>query len=243
MDTSRLTKQAGHFAQDVEDLLTSTICQSAEVTALEAKTPNGLAVVIRTAEKREEDPAPCYLTVENKKLLVLEVSYKVLLGRDSSYLRVEQSSFQVKPLKGAPFFRYDYMSRPESMAVPTSHFQIHAHRDEVLHAMYVSAKSRSKGSKKKDLDPDSPRGLQMLHFPLGGARFRPCLEDVIEMLIREFGVDAQLNWEERIKSGRIAWRHIQLAAAVRDDPETARSALREVESSGGATDEARLSRY
>ena len=117
------------------------------------------------------------------------------------------------------------------------------HRDELLHAMYVSNKSRSKRSKKKDLDPASPRGLHMIHFPLGGARFRPCLEDVIELVIHEFGVDAQPGWEECVASDRIAWRHIQLAAAVRDDPDTARRTLEALDKESNATNEKQLSRF
>lgn len=81
----------------------------------------------------------------------------------------------------------------------------------------------------------------MIHFPLAGARFRPCLEDVIELLINEFGVNAQPGWQNAIRCGRIAWRHIQLAAAVRDDPETARSALQEL-TQDAPTAEDRLAR-
>ena len=34
------------------------------------------------------------------------------------------------------------------------------------------------------------RPLLTLHFPLGGSRFRPCLEDLLEMLVSELGVDS-----------------------------------------------------
>ena len=110
--------------------------------------------------------------------------------------------------KGTPLFRYDYLASPHSSAVPSAHFQVHAHRDEFLHAMYVSDRARSRPAQRKDLDPASPRGLRMIHFPLGGAQFRPCLEDVIELLINEFGVDAQPGWQNVIRCGRIVWRHI-----------------------------------
>lgn len=62
------------------------------------------------------------------------------------------------------------------------------------------------------------------------------------MTINEFGIDTVPGWEEAITVGRISWRHIQLAAAVRDDPETARDALREI-GAEAFTNEARLARY
>ena len=62
----------------------------------------------------------------------------------------------------------------------------------------------------------SPRPAE-LHFPLGGPRFRPCLEDVMEMLIDEFGVDHQQDAKAALLAGR---KGTQLAAAVRDSPET-----------------------
>ncbi|SDN84639.1 hypothetical protein SAMN05216355_11810 [Actinomyces ruminicola] len=127
--------------------------------------------------------------------------------------------------RSEPFFRYDYMAHPASANVPTSHLQVYGHRDDLLHALYVSDKARSQPSRKKDLDPASPRGLHMIHFPLGGMRFRPCLEDVLELIVKEFGIDTVDGWSDALVEGRIAWRHIQLASAIRDDPDTARNAL------------------
>lgn len=144
--------------------------------------------------------------------------------------------------RGSPFFRYDLEAHPRSNSVPTAHLQVYGHRDELLHAMYVSERSRSRPPRKKDLDPASPRGLHQLHFPVGGSRFRPCLEDVLELVIDEFGVDTAPGWREAITAGRIAWRHIQLASAVRDDPDVARKALEEL-GEQPPTDEAKLARH
>ncbi|RRD29414.1 hypothetical protein [Actinomyces bowdenii] len=107
--------------------------------------------------------------------------------------------------------------------------------------MYVSDRSRSTPARKKRLDPAEPRGLHMIHFPLGGARFRPCLEDVVELVVNEFGLDTQPDWQERVRDGRAQWRRVQLAAAVRDDPQTARRALDGL-GAEAPTDEERLGR-
>ncbi|MFC0247381.1 hypothetical protein ACFFIO_02585 [Citricoccus parietis] len=68
--------------------------------------------------------------------------------------------------------------------------------------------------------------MQELHFPMGGHRFRPALEDVLEMLIDEFGIDNDQNAREALKRGRLVWRQTQTKSAVRDDPESAVEVLR-----------------
>ena len=65
--------------------------------------------------------------------------------------------------------------------------------------------------------------LSRFHFPTGGHRFRPCLEDVLEALRQEFKlkVSDKEEWEARLAEARLKWRKIQTAAAVRDCPEAA----------------------
>lgn len=67
--------------------------------------------------------------------------------------------------------------------------------------------------------------VSALHFPLGGHRFRPAFEDVLEMLVREFGLDTRDGWEDAIRAGRERWRAAQLRAVVRDDPDGAARTL------------------
>jgi hypothetical protein len=40
-----------------------------------------------------------------------------------------------------------------------------------------------------------PHDFSCLHFPLGGERFRPCMEDVIQFLVHDCGVDALPGWK------------------------------------------------
>ncbi|MGN6524344.1 MAG: hypothetical protein ACTHMZ_14260 [Actinomycetes bacterium] len=67
--------------------------------------------------------------------------------------------------------------------------------------------------------------MEALHIPLGGARFRPCLEDFLEFLIHQVGFDAKQPWAEVLAAGRERWRRTQLAASVRDCPEEAARVL------------------
>jgi hypothetical protein len=70
--------------------------------------------------------------------------------------------------------------------------------------------------------------MRELHFPVGGPRFRPCLEDVLELLVVEFGVDCSDEGREALRRGRVTWRTLQLATAVRDSPDIAVGTLREL---------------
>lgn len=73
--------------------------------------------------------------------------------------------------------------------------------------------------------PAGTRPLPKLHFPLGGRRFRLALEDVIDFLVAEGFADARAGSAEAIAEHRAEWQQLQLRAAVRRDPETARDAL------------------
>jgi hypothetical protein len=88
--------------------------------------------------------------------------------------------------------------------------------------MTFSSKGRPKAHRRKGTVPR----LAQLHFPVGGHRFRPCLEDVLQMLIFEFGLDTQPSWLTAVEKGRAEWRDMQLRAAVRDATGSAAEVLR-----------------
>ena len=56
---------------------------------------------------------------------------------------------------------------------------------------------------------------------------RPCLEDLLQLLVEEFRFDAMPGALQAIEDGRVKWRRRQLAAMVRDDPEEAARVLRD----------------
>jgi hypothetical protein len=65
------------------------------------------------------------------------------------------------------------------------------------------------------------RLLERLHLPVGGRRFRPTLEDLIEFLIVEKLAEPQDDWESAIEASRSRFREKQLKAAIRQQPEIA----------------------
>ena len=68
--------------------------------------------------------------------------------------------------------------------------------------------------------------LHRLHFPAGGRRFRLTLEDVIEFLVAARLASGRQGWADVVAAEREEFYRIQLRAAVRRDPETARDVLR-----------------
>lgn len=70
--------------------------------------------------------------------------------------------------------------------------------------------------------------MSALHIPVGGARFRPCVEDVIQFLIEECRLDAVPDYGQVLAAGRARWRRTQTKAVVRDFPDEAAGTLRDL---------------
>ena len=152
------------------------------------------------------------LYVHGDELAKLELSIACQLDSVGQYLAVERSSFGLlAALDRMPVLRIDY--RHDMYAAPAAHIQVHAHRGALSHLL-----SRA--------GHPSPHDMSSLHIPVGGARFRPCLEDFIQFLICECRFDALEGWRGCVEAGRERWRRRQAAAVVRDVPEEAARVLR-----------------
>lgn len=71
-------------------------------------------------------------------------------------------------------------------------------------------------------------GLEKLHFPVGGRRYRPTLEDVIAFMVGEGICEGRDGWAEEIHSSRAEYERQQLGAAIRRDEEGAVGWLRDL---------------
>jgi hypothetical protein len=113
--------------------------------------------------------------------------------------------------------------------VPSAHIQFHGEHPELEKVMRDCGDSTERAKARK-------RGrravrLHALHFPIGGPRFRPALEDVLEMLIEEFGVKpvgSVAAARKALTDAREDWRRTQVATVVRDAPSKAAEALIEL---------------
>ncbi|WP_300680829.1 hypothetical protein [Nocardioides sp.] len=177
------------------------------------------------------DSVDICLQIAGMHALTLICNYHCVWDHQSKYLKVAKADIHVRPAGDAtPLFRYEFVEGMQS-AFPSAHLQIHAHRDEFLFAMLRAdrgkpasrAKAVTGGSK------TAPPRLSNVHFPVGGPRMRPCVEDILQMLISEFAVATAPDAQDVLDAGRARWRRHQIGAAVRDAPAEAMRVLREMD--------------
>jgi len=178
---------------------------------------------------RQADTAGITLTIDGVPAMQLQASYRYIWDHQGTYLAVRDSYIKVRSCgQKEPLFHVEYLHDPAS-GVPAAHLQVHAHRDEFTFHLLQGGQGRRPARRAKALTGNGgiPR-LCDLHFPLGGHRFRPCVEDILEMLVEEFGIDRQADYLEHLTEGRARWRRDQTATSARDCPEEAVRALEEL---------------
>lgn len=165
------------------------------------------------------------LQVDERPAFRFEVEYRLIANTRGDWLKVQRSSFAVVPDgKGAPFFRYDYDT--DAHHVPRAHLNVHGHRDDMIEALLGGKSTAFKARRQKYLKEGRLPRLSNFHFPLGGQRLRPCIEDVLEIAALELNIDVRPRYQAVLQHGRARYRRKQLQAEVRDSPETAAEALR-----------------
>ncbi|AZZ57149.1 hypothetical protein [Rathayibacter iranicus] len=201
----------------------------------------GVAVTVEATEE-----LGLRLDIDDRETFRLIVQYRLVLSPVSHLVSVERSTFKVNVVGSArPLFTVDYL-RESGSDIPAAHYNVHAERQDMTDALAATgARRRGKIHQKRRAKGDTPR-FGDVHFPTGGHRFRPCLEDVLEMMMIEFGIDILDGAGAALHQGRLRWRKRQLAAAVSDDPMTAAAELErlgfDVNPRNGATMPPRLDR-
>ena len=179
--------------------------------------PGGRCVVARGVTRNSLYPQVVPLTISDAHArCFLYAVWTLDLDHESGRLTVTKSKIALRADDGdeaEDVFSYEYGSDPDD-DYPEAH--LHVAGDSPL----LQQLCERTGANKR---------LRDLHFPVGGRRFRPSLEDVIEMLVAEGFVKSRDGWEDVIDSSRRAFLAGQLRAAVRQDPETAREELEALE--------------
>lgn len=209
MISDKLRDQAIGFAQEIKTLLNCTIASHVQIKAVALQVGDDrlfmlghlLDKQLLTAQRIQLKPrAP-------KVELWMDVSFQLRLDAEREHLMVHKSFVGLFGSKDAKhgLFHYDY-ERDKADGYPDAHLQVEA----------------SSGFFESLNDPkvDAGRSLAALHFPVGGKRFRPCLEDVIEFLAVERIVQTKDGYEKLLEAGRERFRRNQLMAAMRRDPAT-----------------------
>jgi hypothetical protein len=157
------------------------------------------------------------ISIQGRAAFLLQLSYLCELHPATNRLTIINSTYKVVlPGTGAPLWHYDYVRDMKKAGSAIAHLNVYAHRNEIVGAMALSGKTHKR------------LNLQTLHFPFGGPRFRPTIEDVFEMLITEFGIDKAHGAIAKLRASRAKYFERQLESAVFDSPDVAAGALREL---------------
>ncbi len=214
MTAPDLRKQSAAFASNVQTTIASALPGDIAIQS-EAIAGEDRFWVRPAAENGKRR---IKLLVGGEHLADLGVTFQMSWDQGGSYLKTQQSAFVVHSiLSGAPLVRLEFDF--QGTTPPVAHWHVHAESGAFSHML----------SKAHSVDPDrvsKPHDLSALHFPVGGERFRPCLEDLLEFMIAECGIDANVGWQRALAAGRENWRRMQVRAMTRDAQQEVADVLR-----------------
>ncbi|MFI8928240.1 hypothetical protein ACIG3E_11265 [Streptomyces sp. NPDC053474] len=219
-----LHKAAEGFAEELTSTMRGVLPSAPRFHAIS----QGRRVWVTTACEDEDglDPRKCRIEVliGGAVEMTLAVGYYCCWDQANQFLAVDNSGIEVFFQHDVePLFRYEYVRKATGRGWPPgAHFHIHAHHNLLPWLQRLSGTGRPATRIRQGRRP----GLAELHFVVGGHRMRPSLEDVLMMVVREFGVDTVDGWEAVLNDGIRKWRDKQLRAAVRDSPVQAIEVLR-----------------
>ncbi|HTJ34207.1 MAG TPA: hypothetical protein VL738_13345 [Dactylosporangium sp.] len=185
-------------------LLNSTVADGATVRTMAAA--GGYSIVGTDARRRRADGGPIRLRTSGATGLWIDLG-ALLFEDETGYLTVQKSTWSVLsgPGRDGTILHYDYERDKEGY--PEAHLQVVGRLPGLEACLEAVGRKRSR--------------MQHLHLPVGGRRFRPALEDVIEFLIDERLVEAKPNSKQTLERSRTAYQDIQLLAAIRRRPDKA----------------------
>lgn len=210
-----LDTQARRFAAETSALLNGTVADGVRVSAL--STASGRTIMGAGVKKTQAVPDPIPIAPSGSKALVyLYLIHSYELDPEGVYLTMSTSTMS---LYTSPEMEddqlvvgIDYVRNPSNQ-YPGSHLHVAGHRED-LDAIYLG-------------DERKTRQLRDLHLPVGGKRFRPTLEDLIEFIVTEEMVVPRPQWRRVLDEHRDRWTRIQVKAATRRFQHDAAEALEE----------------
>lgn len=214
---SRLDELATEFADDLTALTRGVLGEEAPRFAALNMGARVRVSPISADERELRIP----VSINDEPVLSLWARYFCCWDGSSTFLATDQADSHLH-YAGIPdpLIRFEYVRN--SKEPPGAHIQVHAHRDEMAYLLRLADAGRPRqGLRRRKL----PR-LSEIHFPVGGHRMRPALEDVLLFMKREFAITTAPGWRAVIDERLRNWREIQLMSAVRDAPEAAAEALR-----------------
>jgi hypothetical protein len=207
-----LVAESIRFTNDLSDLLNATVCNGPRLKSLVFPDYTVVGYKIDQFNVRGEGVP---LRVRRTPKFYLGVSLRLQPDREGEHLMVHSSALVLatEPVitNDNILLHYDYQ-RDKDDGYSEAHLHICATSDA-----WEEAGRRHDGD---------VRLLHKLHLPVGGRRFRPTLEDIIEFLVVEELVEARAKWAEALDDSRENFREKQLRAAIRRRPDVALDQLR-----------------
>lgn len=210
--TFDLAAAAGEFGQELQQLLDAVLPyeEGADPDLRQVTTTaSGLAFAVELGTAKGKKAQVIALLRQGRKVAELFVLIRLVADSADRYPAVDKSKFELR-VDRHPLLRLDFDR--DMHTAPGCHWNVHAERGTI-----TSLLARN--------NPGHSGELCKLHLPVGGARMRPCLEDLLQLLVEEFRFDSVPGAIKAIQGGRVRWRRRQLAAMVRDDPEEAARVL------------------
>jgi hypothetical protein len=215
---SRKTKydaQASTFADNLSHLLNNSITTGIRINSVLDDVDTGwIGYNIKPDDivgqlipvKLGREAASCYLQVGMTLRLDPRPEVRTLIVQGSTmgvYCHDDPESM---------VFHYDFHREPKN-EYPAAHLQVAGSSDFLQELCDRNGITRT---------------MDRFHFPVGGKRYRPTVEDVVEFLVTEGIARAHPRWNETVQSHLENWERIQLRAVIRRDAETAMDELRQM---------------
>lgn len=216
---SDLHSQASKLAQELTDTLNGTVTQHVRMRAvLRPRSTVGAVFTVGhgLTNQNPTQPRPFPLSINLRKPRAwMNLSFQVRMDTENKFLTVHSS--------------YCGIFIDEELKKCLCHWDFERDKDRYPSA-HVQVYGTSPALEALNEGDDRKRPLEKLHIPVGGKRFRPCIEDVIEFLITERLAEGREGWQKRLEEGRNRYRRTQLLAAMRRHPDVVEEYLRERES-------------
>ena len=205
---------AREFGQELQDLLDAVLPRRSNVPEADRQVRVLVGGKDRYVVRLAARNGQVMLVRNNLPVAGLRIEYQCTHDSAQTYLAVQKSTFELLSASDrSPLLRLDYDRSAHT--VPTAHWNVHAERGAISHLLATT-------------NPDHAGVLSKLHLPVGGSRMRPCLEDFIEMVVREFRIDTHGSAIARLEDGRMTWRIKQAAVVARDAPTDVARVLRDL---------------
>jgi hypothetical protein len=223
-----LKSQAESFAHKIEAILNGTVTSEAKIVVTENFANHEVLDIVPEGSKVGKFaliPITSFLAAGEEPWLWLRVWFQVKLIGPKGHFGIESSSFgfTVSKESSRPIVRIEF---DRDKGFEPDHDGVGLHVRNAAHVQ-IHGESNDLGYVKGRLGLNPKKTLADIHFPVGGRRFRPTLEDFIEFLhaeqlIPELKPDAR----EVLNSNREEWLKIQLKAAIENDIDTSLEALK-----------------